>query len=135
MKGILTGCLLAVLVCAHAEVSLNSIFSDHMIIQKGVPVPVWGTAGENEKITVSFNGQTMFAITSNGKWMVRLLPMPYQLTSSEMLVSGKNTITIHDVLVGEIWLCSGQSNMERQLGPRPPQPLITDWEKERDAAN
>jgi len=52
-----------------------------------------------------------------------------------MTVSGKNTITISDILVGEVWLCSGQSNMERQLGPLPPQPLITDWEKVRDAAN
>lgn len=134
MKGILTCCLLAVLVCAQAQVSVNSIFSDHMIFQKGVPVSVWGTAGEGEKITVSFNGQTVSAITLNGKWMVKLSPMPYQLTPLEMIVSGRNTITVHDILIGEVWLCSGQSNMERQLGPRPPQPLITDWEKERDAA-
>jgi len=134
MKGLLIFCLLAVLVCVHAELSVNSIFSDHMILQKGVVVPVWGTAGEGEKIAVSFNGQTVSAITANGKWLVKLLPMPYQLTPLSMTVSGKNTITIHDILVGEIWLCSGQSNMERQLGPRPPQPLITDWEKERDAA-
>ena len=134
MKGLLIFCLLAVLVCVHAELSVNSIFSDHMILQKGVVVPVWGTAGEGEKIAVSFNGQTVSAITANGKWLVKLLPMPYQLTPLSMTVSGKNTITIHDILVGEIWLSSGQSNMERQLGPRPPQPLITDWEKERDAA-
>jgi len=70
-----------------------------------------------------------------GKWMIRLLPMDYQLTPLTMKVSGINTIIINDILVGEIWLCSGQSNMERQLGPCPPQPLITDWEKERDAAN
>ena len=134
MKGLLTYCLLAVLVCAHAQVSVNSIFSDHMILQKGVPVSVWGPAGEGEKITVSFNGQKVSSIAVNGKWMVKLSPMPYQLTPLEMTVSGKNTITVHDILIGEIWLCSGQSNMERQLGPRPPQPLITDWEKERDAA-
>ena len=135
MKGLWTCCLLAVSFCVQAEVKLNSIFSDHMIVQKGVTVPIWGTAGEGEKVTVSFNGQTVSKITVNGKWMIKLAPMAYQLTPLTMKISGKNVITINDILVGEIWLCSGQSNMERQLGPRPPQPLITDWEKERDAAN
>ena len=135
MKRVWICCLLAVSLFVHAEVSLNSLFSDHMIVQKGVAVPVWGTAGEGEKVTVIFNGQKVSTIATNGKWMIRLSPMAYQLTPLTMTVSGKNTIIINDILVGEIWLCSGQSNMERQLGPRPPQPLITDWEKEKDAAN
>ena len=135
MKGILICCLLIASICVRAEVSLNSLFSDHMIVQKGAAVPVWGTAGEGEKVTVRFNGQTVSTVAMKGKWMIRLLPMDYQLTPLTMKVSGINTIIINDILVGEIWLCSGQSNMERQLGPRPPQPLITDWEKERDAAN
>jgi len=135
MKGIWICCLLAATLCVHAEVSLNSLFSDHMIVQKGAAVPVWGTAGEGEKVTVRFNGQTVSTVATKGKWMIRLSPMDYQLTPLTMKVSGINTIIINDILVGEIWLCSGQSNMERQLGPRPPQPLITDWEKERDAAN
>ena len=135
MKGIWICCLLAVSLWVHAEVSLNTLFSNHMIVQQGVAVPVWGIAGEGEKVTVSFNGQTVSTIATNGKWMIRLSPMAYQLTPLTLTVSGTNTITINDILVGEVWLCSGQSNMERQLGPRPPQPLITDWEKERDAAN
>ena len=135
MKGILICCLLIASICVRAEVSLNSLFSDHMIVQKGAAVPVWGTAGEGEKVTVRFNGQTVSTVAMKGKWMIRLLPMDYQLTPLTMKVSGINTIIINDILVGEIWLCSGQSNMERQLGPCPPQPLITDWEKERDAAN
>jgi len=135
IKGILTCCLLLVLIPSIAKVKLNSLFSDHMILQMGVAVPVWGTAGEGEEVTVSFNGQTVSTITSNGKWMIRFSAMPYQLTPLAMKITGENTITINDILVGEIWLCSGQSNMERQLGPRPPQPLITDWEKERDGAN
>jgi len=135
MKEILGCCLLFVLLTAHAAVKPNSLFSDHMIFQKGVMVPIWGTAADGERVTVSFNGQTVSSTTVNGKWMVKLLPMPYVLTPSAMTISGENTVVINDILVGEIWLCSGQSNMERQLGPRPPQPLITDWEKERDAAN
>ena len=135
MKGRWICCLLAATLCVHAEVSLNSLFSDHMIVQKGAVVPVWGTASEGEKVTVRFNGQTVSTVATKGKWMIRLSPMDYQLTPLTMKVSGINTIIINDILVGEIWLCSGQSNMERQLGPRPPQSLITDWEKERDAAN
>ena len=118
-----------------AEVKPNSLFSDHMILQKGVPVPVWGTAGENEQVTVTFNGQSITTKAENGKWMITLAPLPYITTPSTMLITGKDTIAINDILVGEVWLCSGQSNMERQLGPRPPQPLIDNWEKERDAAD
>jgi sialate O-acetylesterase len=118
-----------------ATVKPNSIFTDHMVLQKGVAVPIWGTAEEGENVTVSFNGQVVSTVAKNGKWIARLQPMPYVTTPSIMTITGSNTVTIQDVLVGEVWLCSGQSNMERQLGPRPPQPLITDWEKERDAAN
>lgn len=135
LKVILTCCLLLGLLSLTAEVKLNSLFSDHMILQKGVQVPVWGTADDGEKVSVSFNGQTMSTSAVNGKWMLKLSPMPYVLTAKSMKITGKNTIVIHDILVGEVWLCSGQSNMERQLGPRPPQPLITDWEKERDVAD
>ncbi len=128
-------CLLAMMVPARAIVIPNSLFSDHMVLQKGVIVPVWGRADEGEQVTVSFNGQTVSTRAKDGKWMVKLLPLPYITTPATMMIVGSNTLVIHDILVGEVWLCSGQSNMERQLGPRPPQPLITDWEKERDAAN
>ena len=131
---ILSFFFLIVLFIATAEVKVNSLFSDHMILQQGVSVMVWGNAGEGEKVTVSFNEQKVSTITVNGKWMIKLLPMPYVLTPSTMTITGENKIRINDILVGEVWLCSGQSNMERQLGPRPPQPLITDWVKERDGA-
>ncbi|MEN9907683.1 MAG: hypothetical protein RLZZ540_824 [Bacteroidota bacterium] len=116
---------------AVANVEPNSLFTNHMVLQKGVKVPVWGTADEGEKVSVTFNGQSISTTTVNGKWMVKLAPMSYLAKGSAMVISGKNTLTIEDVLVGEVWLCSGQSNMERQLGSRKPQPLITDWEKER----
>ena len=119
---------------ANAEVKPHSLFSNHMVLQRGVAVPVWGTASEDEKVTVSFNGQTLSTNATNGKWMVKLDKLkaggPYNMT-----ITGSNTISITDILVGEVWLCSGQSNMERQLGPRPPQQPIRDWEKERGEAN
>jgi sialate O-acetylesterase len=127
--------LLAVPLALNATVKPHSLFSDHMVLQKGVPVPVWGEASDGEQITVSFNGQRVTTIARNGKWMVKLQPLPYITTPTTLTVKGQNTVTIKDVLVGEVWICSGQSNMERQLGPRPPQPPITDWEKERDQAN
>ncbi len=118
----------------HGGVRPNSLFTDHMVLQQGVAVPVWGRAGDGERVTVTFAGQTVSAVATNGKWMARLEPLPYISTPASMTVAGSDTVVIRDILVGEVWLCSGQSNMDRQLGPRPPQQPITDWEKERDAA-
>ncbi len=118
-----------------ADVKPNSLFSNHMVLQKGVPLPVWGSADEGEEVTVSFNGQKITTKASNGKWKLLLQPMEYLKTPASMTITGKNTIVIEDILVGEVWLCSGQSNMERQLGPRSDQPLIVNWERERDLAN
>lgn len=129
--------ILVVISCActaMASVKPNSLFSDHMVLQRGVSVPVWGTAGEGEEVTVQFNGQKVSAKTKDGKWMVKLNPLkeggPYAMT-----ISGENIVTLNDILVGEVWVCSGQSNMERQLGPRTGQKPIINWENERDAAN
>lgn len=121
---------------SYASVKPVSLFSDHMVLQQGVPVPVWGTADDGTTVTVRFAGQSVTAKTINGKWKVSLPALPYISEGREMsIISGSDTVRIHDVLVGEVWLCSGQSNMERQLGPRPPQQPIYNWEKERDAAN
>jgi sialate O-acetylesterase len=127
--------LLFTFIDSHALVKLNSIFSDNMVLQQGVTVPIWGTADDDELITVKFNGQVMSTQAKAGKWMVTLQPLPYVTIPETLEVLASNSISIQNILVGEVWLCSGQSNMERQLGPRPPQPLITDWEKERDAAS
>ncbi|QJW90948.1 sialate O-acetylesterase [Spirosoma taeanense] len=110
--------LLSVLVVqgAFADVRLPQVFGSHMVLQRRKPVPVWGWADAGEKVTVLFNNQTKTAKAGkDGKWKVSLDPMeaggPYQ-----MLVKGKaNTITIDDVLSGEVWICSGQSNMEWPL--------------------
>jgi sialate O-acetylesterase len=126
--------LICFFIPCSAEVSPNSLFSDHMVLQRNVTVPVWGTANDGEKVTVIFQGQKVTVTAKNGKWMARLKPLkaggPFTMS-----ITGTNTVLIQDILVGEVWLCSGQSNMARQLGPRPSQKLLTGWEKERDAAN
>ena len=113
-------CLLAVLISitaasARADVRLPAIFSDHMVLQRDALVPVWGWADAGEKVTVSIAGQTKTATAdAAGKWSVKL----DKLSTGEALtlvVSGKNKITVNDVLVGEVWLGSGQSNMQMQM--------------------
>ena len=94
-----------------ADVKLPAIFGDNMVLQRETSVPVWGWADTGEQVTVKMLGQTKATLPdASGKWMLRLDPLkaggPYTMT-----VSGKNSITFHNVLVGEVWLCSGQSNM------------------------
>ena len=100
---------------ATANVKLPGVFGDHMVLQRDQAVPVWGWGESGEKVTVTFGQQTQTATTGgNGRWSVKLDPVkaggPYVLT-----VAGKNTLHFSDVLVGEVWLCSGQSNMEMQV--------------------
>jgi sialate O-acetylesterase len=111
--GLLVWVVLAAL-SARAEVKLPSLISDGMVLQQGVPVRIWGWAGEGEQVTVKIGNQSKTAQASQGKWAVALKPMkaggPFELT-----ISGKNKITLKDVLVGEVWVCSGQSNMQFSL--------------------
>jgi sialate O-acetylesterase len=98
-----------------ADVRLPRIFGDSMVLQRNQPIPIWGWAKPNESVTVQFHRQTKKAkADSQGKWKVILdqenEPGPFQL-----VVSGKNKITLNGILVGEVWLCSGQSNMEWPL--------------------
>lgn len=94
-----------------AEVKVPSLFSDNMVLQQGVKCPVWGTAAAGEEVTVTIGDQTMKAMPGEGgKWMVRLDPLPAG-GPLEMQIRGQNTIAIKNVLVGEVWVCSGQSNM------------------------
>lgn len=96
---------------ARADVKMPAIFGDHMVLQRERKAPVWGSADPGEKVTVKAQGQEKSATADEkGKWRVELDPLnatgPIELT-----ISGKNSITLKDVLVGEVWLCSGQSNM------------------------
>lgn len=97
----------------RADVALPAIFGNHMVLQGGIALPVWGTAAPGEKITVSIAGQKAETTAgSNGKWMLKLNPLAITSTPTEMTVAGKNTLTFTDVIVGDVWVCSGQSNMQ-----------------------
>jgi sialate O-acetylesterase len=122
--------LLALTLSAPAEVIPHPLFNHHAVLQQEMRVPVWGTADPGERVTVEFAGQSVTATAAaDGKWLVYLAPMkaggPHPLT-----ISGRNKVVFTDVLVGEVWVCSGQSNMERHLGLQPGQLPITGWEQE-----
>ncbi|MBK8476268.1 MAG: hypothetical protein IPL39_08095 [Opitutaceae bacterium] len=119
---------------ARATVVPNPLFCDHAVLQQGGEVPVWGIAAEGEAVTVAIAGRSASTTARAGRWLVRLpeLPVggPYTLT-----IRGTNTVVLQDVLVGEVWICGGQSNMERQLGPRQGQKPIIGWERDVAAAD
>lgn len=96
-----------------SQVILPKILGHNMVLQQRKEVPVWGTAGAGEKISVAFAGQSKTTVADNaGKWSVQLSPMKASFTPREMTIKGTNTILLKNILVGEVWLCSGQSNME-----------------------
>ena len=114
MKNIFSAITIMLLVNLNvcASIRLPKIFGDSMVLQRGVAIPVWGWANKNQKILVSFNNQhKQTKAGSDGRWKINLEPEkeggPYMLT-----IKGENTIVINDVLVGDVWVCSGQSNME-----------------------
>ena len=98
---------------AHATITLPRILGHDMVLQREKPVPIWGTAAPGEVVTVQFAGQQLSAkADAAGKWQVLLKPLKASATSAELIISGSNTIRLRNVLVGEVWVCSGQSNME-----------------------
>lgn len=100
----------------QAKVTLPKIFSDNMVLQRETEIPIWGWANAGEKITVNFNKQTVSAITdANGKWSLKF-KSEKAATNLTLTIKGENTIEIKNVAVGEVWLCSGQSNMEWTVG-------------------
>ena len=97
---------------ARAEVTLPSLLADHMVVQRGLPVHVWGMAAQHESVSVTFRGETKsIAADELGRWSLYLSPGeaggPFQ-----MVVKAANSIELNDVLVGDVWVASGQSNME-----------------------
>ncbi len=111
------GGLLAVLAlpCA-AAVELASPFSDHAVLQRESAVPVWGWDEAGTDVTVTFAGQTkQTRVNASGGWRVDLDAMDANATGADLVVKGTTTVTLHDVVVGEVWLASGQSNMEWQM--------------------
>ena len=118
-----------------APTRLNSLFHEHAVLQRGVEMPVWGTAADGQPITVEFAGQKVSTVTRDGRWQVKLRPLSAIQTPSTLTVTGSGKLSVGDILVGDVWVAGGQSNMERQLGPRPPQPEILGWKEAVAAAD
>ncbi len=92
-----------------------AIFSDHMVLQRDIPIPVWGQAAPGQRVSVELAGHTRSASAdANGRWLVQLPPLAAG-GPLEMRIEGTNSLLLRDVMVGEVWLCSGQSNMEFPL--------------------
>lgn len=113
----------------RADVKLPAMFSDHAVLQRDMKVPVWGTADPGEEVTVAIGGQTHKAKADDkGNWQVTLEPLSVGKPLT-LVVEGKNRVAVNDILVGEVWLCSGQSNMEFALSS------ATNGDLETSAAN
>jgi len=126
--------ILSFTLCIHAygaPPTLAAPFGDNMILQRDMNVPVWGSAGPGSQIQVTFAGQTQSTTTdAQGKWMLKLTPMPASAENRRLVVAcGAEKTEVKDVLVGEVWVCSGQSNMEMGVG------MCQDAEKEIASAN
>ncbi|HEU5054640.1 MAG TPA: sialate O-acetylesterase [Hanamia sp.] len=98
-----------------SQVKLPQILRDSMILQRNMPINIWGWASKGEKVKIKFNGKSYSTRTdNNGNWKLQLPAMkaggPYTMN-----ISGKNKITLHDILIGDVWFCSGQSNMVHQI--------------------
>lgn len=115
-RAIILGLVMAVSVICRAQVVLPKILGNGMVLQRDKPVPVWGTAAAGEKVTVTFSGQTKATVAdAGGNWMVSLNPMAASAVPATLTIAGTNTIKLENILVGEVWLCSGQSNMSYEM--------------------
>ncbi|HVT89432.1 MAG TPA: sialate O-acetylesterase [Tepidisphaeraceae bacterium] len=102
----------------HAEITLPKVLGDNMVLQRNQPVPIWGHAAGGEQVQVQFAGQTQSAAAdASGNWKISLDAMPASNEPGDMTISGSNSITLKNILIGEVWLCGGQSNMEFPMQP------------------
>ena len=98
---------------SEAHVSLPAVFSDHAVLQRDRPIPVWGKAAPGRRVTVRFAGQTKGAVADGeGRWMLRLDPVPAGGPHKLAVWAGLERVLRKDILVGDVWVCSGQSNMQ-----------------------
>ncbi len=130
IPGIILGLIFGV-VASRAEVEVPNVFSDHMVLQQGQKNPVWGKAEPGEKITVRFAGQEKSAVTDkDGNWKVYLDPVKATAEPQSLEIAGNGSKRVFaDVLVGEVWMCSGQSNMAWSID------AINDYDMEIETAN
>ncbi|MCE5314102.1 MAG: sialate O-acetylesterase [Armatimonadota bacterium] len=111
VSAVIASVLTLLAAASWATIQPNPLFSDGVVLQRDMSVPVWGTASDGERVTVTIQNQSVSTEASGGKWIVRLNPLreggPYTIKI--------NDLTIENVMVGEVWICSGQSNMEMSL--------------------
>ncbi len=113
-----TAALLITGLTARAELTVCNVFSDHMVLQREKPVSVWGRADPGDQVSIEFAGQTATATAGkDGKWFAKLKPMKAVSEGQDLTITaaGDPALVIRDVLVGEVWLASGQSNMEWKI--------------------
>lgn len=116
---------------ARADVTLAPLFTDHAVLQRDKPLPVWGRADSGEGVTVTLLNHTAHTTAgSDGRWIVYLDALPATTQGTDLVVTGKNTVALHDIVVGEVWLCSGQSNMEFSVEAR-----AGTWQRNTRVAN
>src|SRR5262249_27652949 len=100
----------------HANVTLPDIICDSMVLQRDHAAPIWGKADPEEVVVVRFGHQTKKTVADkDGRWRITLDPLQANSTAATMTISGKNTVELKNILVGEVWLVSGQSNMQFTL--------------------
>ncbi|MCK4751100.1 MAG: 9-O-acetylesterase [Bacteroidales bacterium] len=99
-----------------SDVRLPAIFTDNMVLQRDMPLKIWGWADKNEKVTVRFNGQVQSTgAGKEGTWSIQFESMSVSNKPLTLVVKGKNSITLENILIGDVWICSGQSNMQWTL--------------------
>lgn len=137
MKTLITFFLFMVSLGSYADVRLSAIFTDGMVLQQQKSVPVWGWAGKGKTVTIETSwNQKKYTVKANEKGGWRLFIQtpkaggPYQIQVTE-----DNTINLQDVLIGEVWLCAGQSNMEMPMKGYPAQPIIGSTEAILESAD
>ena len=112
MKLVIVALMLSFANVARANVTLPDVVSSGMVLQRDQAVPIWGTANPGEAVTVSFEGQKKSTTAdASGRWLIRLRPLKATATPTVLIVEGRNKIELQDILVGEVWLVAGQSNM------------------------
>ena len=111
----------------RAELKLPTIIGNHMVLQQNQADPIWGWDMPGTKIAISFAGQNYTTTASaDGKWKVKLAPLPANATPQTLTITGSTKCELQDVLIGEVWMCSGQSNMGYKLAG--------DWNGDLEAA-
>ncbi|MBE6379443.1 MAG: sialate O-acetylesterase [Lentisphaerae bacterium] len=136
LKNVLTlAAVFSAALAVEAKVVPAQIFTDNMVLQQGKQVPVWGKADPHESVSVSFAGQSVSGkADASGKWLVRLSPMSASFDARDLVIKGaSNTVTLQNVLVGEVWLGGGQSNMDMCMWSDNPRWRATNGDKDAAA--